>query len=283
MYRIVAAACWAAVCWFALSPKVASGEEDGVNACPQQDGRPVVREDFHLYLLIGQSNMAGRGKMSKDDRRPVEGVYSLDAKGTWRPAAHPLHFDKPRVAGVGLGLDFALAMRRAESGKRDVTIGLIPCAFGGTRLDQWNRGDDLYEKAMERVRIATRCGILKGVLWHQGEGDSTEKLAPTYGARLVKMFRSLRDDLEDENLPIVVGEVGRFRIPAQTSLINAQLNETAKRLPRVGCASSDGLEHNGDSTHFDAPSLKKFGRRYAEQMLECQRQSADATGEPAGK
>jgi hypothetical protein len=270
MLRVVSAV----ACLLAICPITAFSAENSSEGCPQRDGRPVAREDFHLYLLIGQSNMAGRGKMTPEDRQPVAGVYSLDAKGTWIPAAHPLHFDKPKAAGVGLGLDFALAMQRETP---NATIGLIPSAFGGTRLDEWEKGDKLYENAVKRVKTATQCGVLKGVLWHQGEGDSKKELAPTYGARLAKMIASLRADLGDENLPIVVGEMGRFRIPAPTSLINAHLNDAAEQIPRVRCASSAELNHNGDSTHFDAASLKEFGRRYAEQMLECQRQPADAS------
>lgn len=271
MLRVVAAVI---CCFVAYSASGTLAADEVRGACPQRDGRPVAREDFHLYLLIGQSNMAGRGKMTAEDRQPVANVYSLDAQGAWRPAAHPLHFDKPKAAGVGLGLDFALAMQR-ESPK--ATIGLIPSAFGGTRLDQWEKGDELYENAIKRVKIAMRCGVLKGVLWHQGESDSKQELAPTYGARLAQLIASLRADLGDENLPIVVGEMGRFRIPAPTTLINAQLNEAAEQIPRVGCASSVELNHNGDSTHFDAASLKEFGRRYAEQMIECQRQSLAAS------
>ena len=261
-------------CWSALWPFPAMSAEADATTCPQQGGRTVPREHFHLYLLIGQSNMAGRGKMSEDDRRPAAGVYSFDANGKWVPAAHPLHFDKPSMAGVGLGIDFAMAMRREHP---EATIGLIPCAFGGTRLNQWEKGDELYENAVQRAKLAERCGVLKGVLWHQGESDSTPELAPTYGKRLAEMFASLRADLGDENLPIVVGEVGRFRTQLPTPTINAQLNAITKELPRVGCASSEELTHNGDSTHFDAPSLKQFGLRYAEQMIECQRQPVAAT------
>lgn len=276
MFRLIAAA----VCCTALSPIAAIAADAPTAVCPQRDGRPVAREDFHLYLLIGQSNMAGRGKMTDADRQPVACIYSLDAKGAWQPAAHPLHFDKPKAAGVGLGLDFALAMQRENP---HATIGLIPSAFGGTRLDQWEKGDELYENAIKRVKTATRCGVLKGVLWHQGESDSKPELAPTYGARLAKMIASLRADLGDDNLPIVVGEVGQFRKQTPTPLINAQLNEAAEQIPRVGCASSVDLNHSGDSTHFDATSLKKFGLRYAEQMIECQRQPPATTGDTATK
>ncbi len=173
MLRAIAAV----ACWVAISPFAAFSVENTDASCPERDGRPVARENFHLYLLIGQSNMAGRGKMTAADRQPVANVYSLDAEGTWRPAAHPLHFDKPKSAGVGLGLDFAVGMQRETP---DATIGLILPPSAGRDLDEWEKGDELYENAVKRVKTATRCGVLKGVLWHQGEGDSKKGLAPTY-------------------------------------------------------------------------------------------------------
>ena len=49
---------------------------------------------LHLYLLIGQSNMAGRGEVAKEDRTPHPRVLKLDKKDEWVPAVDPLHFDK---------------------------------------------------------------------------------------------------------------------------------------------------------------------------------------------
>ncbi len=227
----------------------------------------VAKENFHVYVLLGQSNMAGRGKMTAADRQPVGGVYMLDANNEWQPAAHPLHFDKPSIAGVGLGIDFAQAMlERAPH----ATIGLIPCAAGGTRLDQWSRGGKLYNASLSRARLGQHVGELKGVLWHQGESDSTDKLAPMYGTRLTQFITDFRRDLDQPELPFVVGELGRFRSDAhpQTDEINRQLHALPSALPHVAVAASAGLEDQGDKTHFDAESLKTFGRRYAEAVHE---------------
>ena len=260
--RLASAVYFAVIAAIAISTAAAEP-----SACPQRDGRPVPVEEFHIYLLMGQSNMAGRGKMTAEDRQPVPGIFSLDAKSAWQPAAHPLHFDKPNVAGVGLGLDSAKVLQQHD---KQIVVGLVPCAFGGTRLDQWRPGDKLYENAVARAKTAARCGVLKGVLWHQGESDSTDQLAPTYAARLAEMLTKLRGDLGDHDLPIVVGELGQFRKQLTTTQVNAQLREVANSLPQVACASSEGLTHNGDSTHFDATALKEFGRRYAEKMIELQ-------------
>jgi hypothetical protein len=50
---------------------------------------------LHLYLLAGQSNMAGRGDVEELDRTPLPNIFALDANMVWGPAKEPLHFDKP--------------------------------------------------------------------------------------------------------------------------------------------------------------------------------------------
>lgn len=68
-----------------------------------------AKENFHLFLLVSQSNMAGRGEVTADDQRPDPRVLMLDKEGRWVPAVDPMHFDKPAVVGVGLGRTFGLA------------------------------------------------------------------------------------------------------------------------------------------------------------------------------
>jgi len=65
-----------------------------------------TKENFHLFLLVGQSNMAGRGKVTPADKKAHPRVLMLNKAGQWVPAADPLHFDKPRMVGVGLGKTF---------------------------------------------------------------------------------------------------------------------------------------------------------------------------------
>src|SRR5689334_23319089 len=81
-------------------------------------------EKFHLFLLVGQSNMAGRGVVDTSDTTPHDRVLMLNKAGEWTPAVDPLHFDKP-IAGTGLGKTFATILAEADPG---ITIGLIPAA-----------------------------------------------------------------------------------------------------------------------------------------------------------
>ena len=146
----------------------------------QSPASALPDDSMDLYLLIGQSNMAGRGAVS-DNSASSPHIMALDAEDQWVVAKDPLHFDKPAIVGVGPGLSFALeAQRLKPNGK----IGLIPCAVGGSPLSTWKPGGyhestdtHPYDDAIRRARIAMKSGQLKGVLWHQGESDSKAGLA----------------------------------------------------------------------------------------------------------
>ena len=92
-----------------------------------------------------------------------------------------------------------------------VTIGLIPCAVGGTPLSRWQKGGDLYADAVGRAKLAMEVGTLKGVIWHQGENDAAEEeRAKSYGDRLAGAVRDLRIDLGTPELLFVAGQLGEF-------------------------------------------------------------------------
>lgn len=233
-----------------------------------------AKEKLHLYLLIGQSNMAGRGAVGEQDKTPSPRVLKFTKENSWAPATDPLHFDKP-IAGVGLGSSFGRVMAEASP---DATIGLIPCAVGGTPLARWSKGGDLYQQALTRARLALKDGTLKGILWHQGESDSgNERTASNYGERLAQMVKDLRADLGAGEVPFVAGKLGEFLKredkdgkPALWPKVNEQIGALPKSVPNTASVESAGLKHKGDAVHFDTPSLHEFGQRYAEAMKRLQ-------------
>lgn len=229
--------------------------------------------NFHLYLLAGQSNMAGRGAIAgkfTDEGNP--NIYMLNKNDEWVLAKHPLHFDKPAVVGVGPGLAFALEMLGSDAG---IKIGLIPCAVGGSSINVWKPGaydsstkTHPYDDAMARLSLAMRAGVVKGILWHQGESDSDPKNAETYLPKLLTLIQAFRDVTHQPNLPFVAGELGTYKE------VYGNINRIIKNLPRqvpfTAVASSEGLKEKGDMTHFDSPSAEELGKRYAEQMKRLQ-------------
>lgn len=219
--------------------------------------RAAEPEHMQLFLLIGQSNMAGRGAVGPEDQQTNPRIWMMDKEKQWVPAKDPVHFDKP-IAGVGLASEFAREIIKTDP---KITVGLIPCAVGGTSLDQWKIGGPLYTAAIERAKAAQKSGTLAGILWHQGEADSSPDKVATYAERFATMIAQLRKDLGAEKVPVIVGELGRFR-EASTGF-NAALPEVPKRVPLCALVTAEDLADKGDKLHFDAPSLKTFGRRYA--------------------
>jgi len=233
---------------------------------------------LNIFLLIGQSNMAGRGRLNEVPQLDHPQVFMFRA-GRWIAATEPLHTDKPPIAGIGLGMSFAVELIRAAG---MAPVGLIPCAVGGTPLSRWMPGADLYEYAVGTARAALPAGNLTGILWHQGENDAGNREdAASYGERLRDMLQSLRADLSAHSVPVVAGELGHFLRHDQGypffELVNRSLRELEGCLPAYACAGAEGLSDNGDFVHFDAASLREFGIRYAKRFLEMTRR--DKLGE----
>lgn len=217
-------------------------------------------KQMKLFLLIGQSNMAGRGKVEAQDTVENPHIFMLTKDLKWVPAKDPLHFDKP-AAGVGLGSEFAREVLKADP---QATIGLIPCAVGGTSLDQWKAGGALYNTAVARTREAMKNGALAGILWHQGESDAINPaLVETYIERLDDMIGKLRKDLDAEKVPVVTGEL--IHGHKNNDAINAELAKAPKKIPFSCLVSSEGLGNK--ALHFGSADLRTFGKRYAAEYL----------------
>ncbi|MDP3072875.1 MAG: sialate O-acetylesterase [Opitutaceae bacterium] len=236
------------------------------------------KENFHLFLLIGQSNMAGRGAVEAQDKVPHPRVLTLNKAGEWVPAVDPIHFDKT-IAGVGLGRTFGLEIAEATPG---VTIGLIPCAVGGSRIAAWQPGasDSVtkthpWDDALRRAELALPAGTLKGILWHQGESDAKRDLAPAYAAKLADLIARLRAELHAPAAPFIAGQLGNFA-GRPWDEFQRQFDQTLRDLPvsvpHTAFVSAEGLTDRGDKLHFDAASYREFGKRYATAYLDLVRQ-----------
>lgn len=230
-----------------------------------------INPDFHLYLLIGQSNMAGRGLVDSAAKLVDPKILTLNKNGEWVLATDPLHFDRPAIVGVGPGLSFAKNMLGKN---KKIKIGLIPCAVGGSPIKAWKAGEEFlkdhpYDDAMKRAKTAMKYGVIKGIIWHQGESDSNAEKAKHYMASLKTLIADLRRDLNNPDLPFVAGELGHYK--ENYKYINEVLKELPVEVPNTGLATSEGLAHKGDGTHLDTPSARELGKRFAIQMLSIQK------------
>jgi hypothetical protein len=224
--------------------------------------------ELHLFLLAGQSNMAGRGEIDPSDNEPLNGVVVLGADGNWRSATEPYHFDKP-IAGAGLAKSFAVAYLRENPG---VQIGLIPAACGGSPIRVWQPGayfdatdSHPWDDAIARTRIAQRDGKLKGILWHQGESDGYPDLAARYEAALTDLISRFRTEFGTPALPVVIGQIGQFTADGwgePQRVIDVANQAVAAADANVAFVASTGLGAKPDGIHFDTEALREFGQRY---------------------
>ena len=217
-----------------------------------------------IMLLIGQSNMAGRG-LPNEVNPIADGRIETFRDYQWKAAVEPLHNDK-KTAGVGLSMSCASAYLEAFPQAR---VGLVPAAVGGTPLSRWMPGEDLYERALGIAQEALKGGKLKAILWHQGETDAqTLGLAQSYGQRLAEMVSALRQALDATNVPFIVGGLGDFLADHPTCVHYGLVNDALQNLnvDRCGFASAAGLGEF-DGIHFNSAALRLLGQRYATELL----------------
>lgn len=247
----------------------------------------VSAETYDIYLLAGQSNMDGRGQtqdLAESVRRPSDTHLifyrnSHVATERWQPLA-PGFSRPPRYRGAlpaptfGPEIGFALAMTEASAAQR---LALIKGSQGGTSLRaDWTPGTKdrpdtqgpQYRDFLDTVRQATgqltaegHQWQIRGLLWHQGESDSRSDVA-TYRQRLAEFLRRLREDLDQPDLPVVLGEV--YDNGKRDSVRTASHQVAAADANTNIVSAADTI--SGDGTHFDADSQLLLGRRYAQQM-----------------
>jgi sialate O-acetylesterase len=253
-----------------------------------------------LWILAGQSNMEGRGKLV-DFEFPQKGVSCFDLSDKWVLAEEPLfwpnesvdpvHWGGPEEKrqeairserreldfGAGLGLPFGKEVFLHTG----VPVGLMICARGGTAMDQWDptlvglEGNSCYGAMMRRVKKLG--GMVKGCLWFQGESDATEEAAQMYAGKMKRWICALRQDLHNPHLPIIYAQISRQyrhtaypvfdslacfwnRIQEEQRSLEPEL-QPAAIVPTIDATLSD-------VGHLDAASQKSVGQRMAWRALE---------------
>jgi Carbohydrate esterase, sialic acid-specific acetylesterase len=260
-------------------------------ATPPPTKPPLVRADviklpegverLDLYLLMGQSNMKGRGFMPAEPKQDPRIVMMHMKDDQWYLARHPLHlvgdaetFIGHDNAGVGPGLAFAEQLLAANP---KTAIGLIPCAVGGSPMSQWQKGAKLYVEAMRRAQLALQTtgpvkARIRGAIWLQGESDATPTDLPLYDGRLRMMIESLRAELQQPDLPFIACTIGEMKDEPQLTKLRA-VNEILLTFPKsvqnTACIDArDVKTHIGDKVHFDTAAQNEIGKRFAAKMLE---------------
>lgn len=239
---------------------------------------PQKNSSLDLYLCIGQSNMAGRGKLTPEVMDTLQNVYLLNDKGEFEPAANPMNkysTIRKDLSMQALSPSYSFARKMVElSGQ---PVGLIVNARGGSSIDSWLKGskDGYYEASLKRVRDAIKKGgNIKAVLWHQGETDCTDP--ESYKRKLMLLVKDIRQDLGTPNLPFITGELSQWNWTgrkAGTAPFNKMIRNISLSIPHSDCVSSKDLDCLRDfmDPHFGTKGQLILGERYAKKVWELTR------------
>ena len=218
------------------------------------------------FLMIGQSNMAGRGFIHEVTPIYNERIQML-RNGRWQMMTEPINYDRP-VSGVSLVASFSDEWCRQN---QEDTIGLIPCAEGGSTLDEWAVDEVLFKHAITEAKFAMQSSELTGILWHQGESDSVNGNYKVYYKKLLLIMEAFRKELNAPDIPIIIGGLGDFlgkegfgKSCIEYNLINQELQKFAFEQENCYFVTASDLTSNPDGIHIDAISQRKFGLRYFE-------------------
>ena len=244
--------------------------------------------NFHIYLAFGQSNMEGQGTIEEQDKtvdprfQMLSTIDNFNGRklGTWNDAIPPL---ANKHGGLGPSDYFGRTL--VEKLDPQIKVGVVVVAIAGcsivafdSPLDQgymssqagWFKdivkdyGDDPYQRLVEMAKKAKEDGVIKGLIFHQGETDEGDADWPS---KVKKLYDRLVKDIGlDENIPFFAGEV-----PYQGS--SKGTNNNIRKLPQQSknfyLVSAEGLNDlDYMRIHFSSQGYRDFGKRYAEKVME---------------
>jgi len=192
-------------------------------------GSALAAAGYDIVIVAGQSNATDRGqgaftaRFQAQDKRirqigrfgaddmQVIAVRRLHDGIVWSALQH-WNF-RQRQYRMGFALPFARMYARHELAP-DRTVLIVPAGNGGTSIRSWLGEDgapvtELYPDMLARLQVAQSQpgeNRIIAVLWHQGEKDLMEGMAPkTYRKKRIEFFARLRSDIPG-NYPILTAK-----------------------------------------------------------------------------
>lgn len=242
-------------------------------------------DTLHVFLAVGQSNMSGRGLPTEGAPQSPRVLQYGATRRELETATVPLDM-VDSASGTSPATYFAHNYLATQP--PNVGVLLIPAARGGTGFrgsptnpaDDWTWVKDasqdplhaLYnrsvEQTLEALSAARAQGYqthVKGVLWHQGEGNGGTS-PETYANHLDGLVQNYRDDLDAPTLPVMIGQMAPEGVEASSggrALIDLVHQQTPQRMPYTGFAPATREGHNpGDTTHFSTVGTAYLGDTY---------------------
>lgn len=238
--------------------------------------------NFHIYLMFGQSNMEGAAPIENQDRvtnSRVKVMADLNCGnlgrtyGNWYVASPPLN---RCYSGLGPGDYFGKTM--ADGMPSAVTIGLVPAAVSGTPIELYQKSAPIgrnnqnipaqfnggYAWLLDMAKKAQQAGVIKGIIFHQGESDTSD---PNWKYQVREIVTDLRKDLGIGDAPFLAGELLYADYGSCCHWHNTEVRKLPGLINNAHVVSALGLP-GMDVYHFTTASYRELGRRYAQIMLD---------------
>jgi hypothetical protein len=252
-----------------------SQEFDKMSVFPNKEEylvKSYSKENTWIFILAGQSNMAGRAIVAPSDTIANDRILAINIENKIIMAKEPISFFESDKKGLSCGLAFGKEL--IKNVPDSICVLLIPAAVGGSSIDKWigdsiHRNVKLLSNLKRKVAWAKKNGIIKGVLWHQGESDALSKEISNYKTKLKKLFTEFRRATENDKLIILSAEIGMFRKNnSKEKVINKQIQQNVFLDPYAFLVKSKDFKSIGDDLHFDSKSQRILGQRFAQKYLE---------------
>lgn len=252
--------------------------------------------DFFIYLCIGQSNMEAGAQPEEQDKAPVDPRFQMLAAvdmprlertmGNWYLATPPLNRGENNMGPVDF---FGRTMVANLPGK--YRVGVINVSVAGAKIELWDKESykdyldsaenwmqnickqydgNPYQRLVDMAKIAQKEGVIKGLLIHQGESNSTD---PEWCEKVRKIYMNLVQDLDlaPEEFSLLAGELKSAEEGGACAAFNTDiLVNLPSIVPNSHIISSQGCKGVNDAFHFNIEGFRELGKRYANQMLKCQ-------------
>jgi len=268
-------------CAATVTPLLAAGSRGGAAQPPLHAADFSVFEKettLDLFLLVGQSNMKGRGLIDPKPTTHERNLFFHVREQQWYVSRDPLHsagtpdlIDGSDNAGTGPGMSFAMTLLDKYP---EMAIGLVPGAAGGAPINSYKT--ELFDRSLKLMADGRQQSPLKteikAILWLQGESDATESGYVTYEEKLLDLVDRYRKALKNPELPFIACTVGSFIHPHKRFTRSREINKILLGLPskraHTACIDARDLKvTTGDKLHYCKDAQIEIGKRFAAAYL----------------
>jgi hypothetical protein len=244
---------------------------------PEKAATSFLSQGYDVIVLLGQSNMGGRGtpvNATLDPPHPL--IFQMKGKapdkGTIIAAAEPLD-NVEASSGIGPGFQFARQYVAAGlNGGRKVL--LVPCAQGGTPLTRaaaptWRTDtrNSLYDNAIAQTAAAAAVPGARVVaaLWVQGETDGDLNASGSlYTTQLTALIAGIRSAAGRTDLPFIIGQmVPEYLSTGTRREIDAAQAALPAAIPRVAFVPGPANGNLGDGSHYSRDGQERLAESMA--------------------